>query len=131
MNIQYGKLVPFLHEKNGLHVLESTYLGDGILGRFFEPNIILIDYKLCRSQEQKQKEILVLLHETCHWFKWQEHEKDHKEHDEEACFEFENICDLVLNCGYSINHDFEAIKRLNLEKPMAFLKEVMKTCPLI
>lgn len=53
-------------QEEGLHVLESTYIGDGILGKFFAPNIILIDSKLCDKLDikiyGKQKKTCVLLH---------------------------------------------------------------------
>ena len=125
MNINYNKLKKTCEEK-GLHILESTYLGDGILGRFYEPDIILINTELCNSiSSEKQKNILVLLHEMCHWFKWQEHKNDHNKHDEEACFEFEVICKEVLNENISINKEFEAVKRLGLQEPMNFLKEII------
>lgn len=121
-----------LCKKKGLHVLESTYLGEGILGRFFEPDIILVNPELCDKLDtevwEKQKKILVLLHEMCHWFKWKEHKEDHVKHDEEACFEFEIICNYILNEGSSIYHNFEAIKRLGLQNPMSFLREVIKEC---
>jgi hypothetical protein len=68
------------------------------------------------------------LHEVCHYIKYQEHLDDYKTTDEEACFEFEVICDLVLNGGYSINSEFGAIKRLGLEKVMMLLKEVIEKC---
>ena len=119
-------------QEEGLHVLESTYIGDGILGKFFAPNIILIDSKLCDKLDikiyGKQKKTCVLLHQICHWIKWKEHKEDYTKHDEEDCFEFEIICSCILNDGYSIDYNFEAIKRLNLYKPMIFLKEVIKEC---
>lgn len=68
---------------------------------------------------------MVLLHEMCHYFKYQEHLNDHSIHDEEACFEFEVICDQVLNFDEDIAKDFEAVKRLGLEKPMDFLQHVI------
>lgn len=69
-----------------------------------------------------------MLHEVCHYIKYQEHLYDFKTTDEEACFEFEVICDLVLNEGYSINSKFEAIERLGLEKAISLLKEVIEKC---
>ena len=49
--------------KNELNILESKYLGDGILGRFYPPNIILINSGLCKNKVlEKQKDVLVLLH---------------------------------------------------------------------
>ena len=126
MKIKYNNLKTICEEK-GLNVLESTYLGDGILGRFFPPNIILINKKLCDSTKyEKQKKILVLLHEMCHWFKWKEHKNNSNLTDEEACFEFEVICNEILNENVSINKEFEAVQRLGLQKPMSFLKNIIK-----
>lgn len=126
MKIDYEKLKELCKEK-GLNVLEATNLGDGILGRFYAPNIILINPQLCDEETyRKQSRVLVLLHEVCHWFKWQ----DAPEHaNEEACFEFEHaICHFILEENVPFNKDFEAIKRLGLEKPMEFLKEVIEKC---
>lgn len=128
MNIDYESVKQLLI-KNGLNILEAKYLGDGILGRFYPPNIILINNDLCKNQViEKQKDVLVLLHEVCHYIKYKEHLYDYKTTDEEACFEFEVICDLVLNGGYSINSKFETIERLGLEEAMILLKEVMEKC---
>lgn len=128
MDIDYESVKQLLI-KNGLNILESEYLGDGILGRFYPPNIILINRDLCKSQViEKQKDVLVLLHEVCHYIKYQEHLYDYKITDEEACFEFEVICDLVLNGGYSINSEFGTIERLKLEDAMILLKEVVEKC---
>ena len=128
MNIDYESVKQLLI-KNDLNILESEYLGDGILGRFYPPNIILINRDLCKNQTiEKQKDVLVLLHEVCHYIKYQEHLHDYKTTDEEACFEFEAICDLVLNDGYSINSKFEAIERLGLEEAINLLKEVIEKC---
>lgn len=126
MKIKYN-ILKIICEEKGLNILESTYLGDGILGRFFPPNIILIDKKLCNSTKcEKQKKILVLLHEMCHWFKWKEHKNNFNIKDEEACFEFEVICDEILNENVPINKEFEAVQRLGLQKPMSFLKNIIK-----
>ena len=128
MNIDYDSVKQLLI-KNGLNILESEYLGDGILGRFYPPNVILINRDLCKNQVlEKQKDVLVLLHEVCHYIKYQEHLYDYKTTDEEACFEFEAICDFVLNEGHSIDSEFEAIERLGLEKPISLLKEVIEKC---
>jgi hypothetical protein len=128
MDIDYESMKQLLIKK-GLNILESEYLGNGILGRFYPPNIILINRGLCKSQViEKQKDVLVLLHEVCHYIKYQEHLDDYKRTDEEACFEFEVICDLVLNGGYSINSEFETIERLGLEEAMILLKEVIEKC---
>jgi hypothetical protein len=128
MDIDYESVKQLLI-KNGLNILEAEYLGEGILGRFYPPNIILINRNLCKGQViEKQKDVLVLLHEVCHYIKYQEHLDDYKTTDEETCFEFEVICDLVLNGGYSINSEFGAIKRLGLEKVMMLLKEVIEKC---
>ena len=128
MDINYESVKQLLI-KNGLNILEVEYLGDGILGRFYPPNIILINRNLCKGQViEKQKDVLVLLHEVCHYFKYQEHLDDYKTTDEESCFEFEVICDLVLNGGYSINSEFKTIERLGLEKAMILLKEVVEKC---
>ena len=128
MNIDYESVKQLLI-KNGLNILESEYLGDGILGRFYPPNIILINMDLCKNQVlEKQKDVLVLLHEVCHYIKYKEHLYDFKTTDEEACFEFEVICDLVLNEEYSINSKFEAIERLGFEKAISLLKEVIEKC---
>lgn len=128
MNIDYESAKQLLIKK-GLNILEAEYLGDGILGRFYPPNIILINSDLCKKQViEKQKNVLVLLHEVCHYIKYQEHLYDYKTTDEESCFEFEVICDLVLNRGYSINSEFETIKRLGFEKAMILLKEVIEKC---
>lgn len=113
-------------ERLGLIVLDADDLGNGVLGRFFPPNIILVNIKLCSDQRlEQQKPVLVLLHEICHYFKHQEHPNDYSIHDEEACFEFEVICDQVLNFDEDIAKDFEAVKRLGLEKPMDFLQHVI------
>ena len=128
MNIDYESVKRLLI-KNGLNILEAEYLGDGILGRFYPPNIILINRDLCKNQViEKQKDVLVLLHEVCHYIKYQEHLYDYKTTDEEACFEFEVICDLVLNGGYSINSEFKTIERLGLEEAIILLKEVIEKC---
>jgi hypothetical protein len=42
MDINYESVKQLLI-KNGLNILEAEYLGDGILGRFYPPNIILIN----------------------------------------------------------------------------------------
>lgn len=82
MTIDYEKLKA-LCESKGVRVFESIYLGNGILGRFFPPDIILIDCGLCDACNlEKQKRVLVLLHEMCHWLKWQEHPDDFKQKDE-------------------------------------------------
>jgi len=113
-------------ERLGLIVLEADNLGNGILGRFFPPNIILVDTKLSSEQRlEQQKSVLVLLHELCHYFKYQEHPNNYSISDEEACFEFEAICDRVLNFDESTTKDFEAVKRLGLEKPMEFLQHIV------
>lgn len=128
MNIDYESVKQLLI-KNGLNILESEYIGDGILGRFYPQNIILINRDLCKNQVlEKQKDVLVLLHEVCHYIKYKEHLYDFKTTDEEACFEFEVICDLVLNEEYSINSKFEAIERLGLEKAISLLKEAIEKC---
>lgn len=129
MNIDYESVKKLFIEK-GLNVLESEYLGEGFLGKFYSPDIILINKNLCESYKviEKQKKILVLLHEFCHYIKYKEHINDYKRTDEEACFEFEVICDLILNNGYSINTPFEAVKRLGLEKSMILLQEVIEKC---
>lgn len=125
MIIDYEKLKELGKEK-GLNILEALYLEDGVLGRFYPPNIILIDPNLCETQHyEKQKKVLVLLHEICHWFKWKENHLP----NEEACFEFENICDFILNM--EIYGDYEAIKRLNLKEPMKFLNEVIEKCVVV
>lgn len=133
IKIDYKLLKNFCKEK-GLNVLEATYLGDdGILGRFFPPNIILINPKLCDNDNCiKQRRVLVLLHEVCHWLKWQEHKNNSEITDEEACFEFEYVvCECVLNGDIPINENFEAINRLGLQKPISFLKEVIQKCSIL
>lgn len=113
-------------ERLGVTVREAYYLGYGILGRFFPPNTILINTRLCNEQKlEQQKPVLVLLHEMCHWFKWQEHPDKLEGGDEETCFEFEVVCDRVLNHGESPTDDFEAVKRLGLDKPMEFLNSIL------
>lgn len=124
--LNYDTLKKYLELETDLVILESTYLGNGILGRFFPPNIILVDTELCDScNEEKQKKVLVLLHEVCHWLKWKEHVDDFTRYDEEACFEFEIICDEVLNEDVSIDEEFEAIKRLDLQEPVKLLKKII------
>ena len=127
MNIDYTKLKHLCQDK-GIVVAQALYLGQGILGRFYPPNIILINRQLCNTCGlEYQKSVLVLLHEMCHWLKWQEHPDDFKQKDEEACFEFEVICDRVLNYNEPIN-GFEAITRLGLQKSISLLKDVMEMC---
>ena len=52
-----------LCRKEGAVILYSSYLGKGAMGRFFPPNIILIDDDLCDADtSQKQNKVIVLLH---------------------------------------------------------------------
>lgn len=132
IEIDYEKLKKLI-ERKGVTVLESNYLGEGVLGRYFPPNIIIMCQNLVNECPEhafgKQKLVRVLLHEMCHHIKYLEHKDNPKQTDEEACFEFEEIVlDEILNNDGSINDDFECVKRLGLQNAVKFLKEVVQEC---
>lgn len=129
IRINYGKMKKYCLDRYGIKTLEAEYLGDGVLGRFFPPGVILICPVECEKDScyGKQREVLVFLHEMCHYFKYLEHIGNYGKKDEEACFEFEVICNEVLNNGND-GKDFETVKRLGLERSMEFLEEVKRYC---
>lgn len=122
IEIDYKKLKKFCEGKGAL-VKEVDYIEDGFLGKFEPPCMIYIT-NCFKCGLFKQRKILVLLHEMCHYFKYMQCGRS----CEEACFEFEIICNCVLNEGHPIFHDFEAIERLGLQKPINFLKTIIDYC---
>lgn len=129
MKVNFEKLVDYCRWEYDIIFVKTDYLGKGIMGRFFPPNVILICPVECEKDScyGEQREVLVFLHEMCHYLKYLEHIGNYGKTDEEACFEFEVICNEVLNNGY-IGNDFESIKRLGLEKSMELLEYVKKNC---
>lgn len=62
IKLDYWKLEELCREQ-GVVILYSDYLGTGITGRFFPPNIILIDLEKCEKETCiGQYPCIVLLH---------------------------------------------------------------------
>ena len=129
MKISYRKMKEYCFGRYGIKTVEADYLGVGVLGRFFPPGVILICPDECDNDNcyGEQRKVLVFLHEMCHYFKYLEHIGDYVKSDEEACFEFEVICNEVLNNGCDTGN-FEAVNRLGLNRSMRFLEEVKRYC---
>ena len=128
VELDYWKLEE-LCRKEGPVILYSSYLGEGVVGRFFPPNIILINLEKCEAETTtKQYPCIVLLHEMTHYYIYEKllYETP-PENCEECCFEFaEVICDQVLNYGASIKSFKKTIIKLDLYKQAELLKSAIK-----
>lgn len=126
IKLDYWKLEELCREQ-GVVILYSDYLGTGITGRFFPPNIILIDLEKCEKETCiGQYPCIVLLHQICHYYSYQKQlwKKPPKD-EQERCFQFAQVmCDSVLNYGSNIEAFKEKIDKFDLHEQAEFLKKV-------